>query len=246
MENFNLPACYADEEFYKISNRQITNASSLSPLPTIWWDFGQPDLVSISLWPTGQHAAPPDLYLGWLTTAYHCAGLPSRGHRPAPDWCKNDVQSDLDAIEAQTPELEELFTKALTFNREEGQKREVYVIGFPRPWAPFDHGCDKVKPLGDNPVSTRKDLNRLVDGFNDKLREVATKVGVAFVDVQEKFDGHRLCDELENWFQIDVDHDRDPYQFFLLPNWKGYGAIKEAFAEAALEIRIGEWRAAGY
>lgn len=67
--------------------------------------------------------------------------------------------------------------------------------------------------------------------WNDKLREVANNVGVIFVDVDKKFDWHRICDK-DPWFHTRLGQD------FLYPTAEGYSAMKDAFAEVALEIEV--------
>lgn len=48
LTTFNFPACNTDSNSSAIGN-QIESGVSLSPLPRIWYDFGQPDLVTISI-----------------------------------------------------------------------------------------------------------------------------------------------------------------------------------------------------
>ena len=48
LETFNFPACDLDQDYSTIGD-QIESGFSLSPLPRVWYDFGQPDLVTISI-----------------------------------------------------------------------------------------------------------------------------------------------------------------------------------------------------
>lgn len=48
LKTFNFPACNLDNGYNTIGN-QIESGFSLSPLPRVWYDFGQPDLVTISI-----------------------------------------------------------------------------------------------------------------------------------------------------------------------------------------------------
>lgn len=48
LKTFNFPACNLDIG-YKSIGSQIESGLSLSPLPRVWYDFGQPDLVTISI-----------------------------------------------------------------------------------------------------------------------------------------------------------------------------------------------------
>ena len=126
-------------------------------------------------------------------------------------------------------EYEILFKKLQTHDLAPNQKRKVFVMGSPHPYSLTGSLCpdDHRSP----PHRTSSPINKFFTEWNAALREFADNVGVIFVDVDKKFDWHRICDT-DPWFHVRAGQD------FMYPTPKGYSAMKDAFAEVALGIFV--------
>ena len=81
----------------------------------------------------------------------------------------------------------------------------VVVFGYVRFWPNEDNPEQCQSKTLKNPSSEQKTaMNALVWGMNRRLEEAAVAHGFAFVDVDGRFDGHRLCDVGESYIQWEL------------------------------------------
>lgn len=268
--NFNFPACQNLQLGDMIAS--IGMNYSLSPLPRIWYNFGQPDLVSISLGADDDEAIKK-LFEKCIKAIYDNHNTPV-GHPQC-----NVVSAEIKEYTYNNQKkYEDFFRLVKTWNLAPGQKREVYVMGFPKPYGfpntfqrehkfdcPYGHkGRDNFQHQwgmhGTNDVS---------DNLNKYLKIAADKAGVTFVDVDPKFENHRICDHVHgtvpSYVQIEaantlVTCSEEKYNSINLgllpsnswvqerrgedifyPNKKGQAVMAEALAEAVLGVKFSHW-----
>ena len=225
LDYFNFPACDEANSTYSLSD-QIESGSSLQSLPTVLWDFAQPDLVSISASALSHY----DVFRAMVE-----ACVEPQINRYWDDAMKAGCNA---AFEAASSEIfhahqtwEPMLRHALMFNRgPNSQVREVYVLGQPQIYSlTEDHCPGKGMPTPNRAV--KRDFNQLIREFNKELKTAADKAGVVYVDVDDKFKFHRICDK-DSWISTSVGKGA------LYPTYFGHNAIKDAFAEKALQLKI--------
>lgn len=197
---------------------------SLSPLPRIWYNFGQPDLVTISL-----GAAEEELYPGIRANCVDNLGRLKPNDVEYQEHCWAAMRRAWQRVNKERKNYEDLFQWVRKHDLAPNQKREVYILGLPKPFSLTEFWCPVNRFLP--PYELLKEWNNIVGAWNDMLREEADNAGITYVDVDKKFDWHRVCDK-RPWFYIDATED------FLYPTAKGQGVLRDAVAEAALQMVI--------
>ena len=236
MSMFNFPACAgANPEGV---THQIEAGTSNVQLPSIGYDFGNPDLVSISVGGNTGHMFSNTIEACVLSLLEYSSDS-SDYYKP----CEEAWYNDLVTVYGLAQRLPELFEKAVTTNLTLGQKREVYVIGYAR----FYNTDDGDKNCPDKDVlptptldGIALEMNGIVEALNAQLRNAAEKVGAVYVDIDAAFEGHRICDK-DSWFHTDGPDIFHPIDV-------GHQWILRSFSETALgkpEYRVqDEWPSA--
>ncbi|CAF9927289.1 MAG: hypothetical protein HETSPECPRED_006546 [Heterodermia speciosa] len=225
--HFNFAACAGSNDEGVIS--QIESVAPEVELPMIGHDFGSPDLVTISVGiTTGNIMAEivekciASLYKYWDADNSYI------------NLCEVAWYNSLVTIWSMDEGLSKLFDKAMTTNLAEGQKREVYVLGYPQFYA-TDRGwkdCPEHDAMPHPPLDTlAKDVNGIVLELNKKLKSTAEQAGAVYVDIDAAFEGHRLCDkEKDTWFQRSLGDVQD----IVHPNDDGYEGMMNVLEKAIL------------
>ncbi|KAL8790159.1 MAG: hypothetical protein Q9195_006486 [Heterodermia aff. obscurata] len=221
--SFNFLACAgADTE---ATTTQIESGSSHLDLPAIGHNFGNPNLVSISV-----GSSTGNLFGSVIDACV--LGLLNYG-ADSSDYlnpCTGAWYNAYVTLYGLGQSLPALFEKARTVNRAKDQVREVYVLGYPR-FYNTEEGRANCPPLADMPTPSLGgvgiEMNGVVNELNKVLKKACAEGGARFVDVDAKFEGHRVCDR-EHWFQTSHQAKEDIFH----PNEKGYEAIMEALSEA--------------
>ena len=222
ISSFNFAACTgADTE--GTTNQIGDDGAKVTDLqlPTIGYDFGHPDLVSISvggstggLFSTLIEKCVLALFdYSWESSSYHSP-------------CEVAWYNDYVTLYGLGQSLPTLFRKAKSTNLKQGQKREVYVLGYAQFWTTDkgDKHCPKEHVLPTPPLSIADELNGVVRQLNTVLKKAADEARVTFVDIDEVFDGHRICDK-DEWFQTHYADGEDIFH----PTKDGYEAMMQAF-----------------
>lgn len=233
ISSFSFPACTGADTAG--ASAQIGADGAVvtdEPLPRIGYDFGHPDLVSISVGGnTGRMFG---------TTIEKCVLALFDYAWDSADYahpCEVAWYNDYVTLYGLGDSLPTLFEKARTTNLKLGQEREVYVLGYARFYT-TDKGhehCPKDHVL---PTPTLDgialEINAIVGTLNGVLRKAAQEAGVMFVDVDEVFEGHRICDR-HCWFQTRYEDGEDIFH----PTKDGYQAMMLAFEKAVLGSPVG-------
>ena len=79
----------------------------------------------------------------------------------------------------------------------------VVVLAYPRVWSATSNTCPTDSWfLSEVPMATRLQINDLIDAMNVKLQVQARQAGFIWVDTNDAWDEHRLCDNTPSpWFQ---------------------------------------------
>ena len=261
IQTFNYPACFEDGP-EQVKDQIDHSGMSVSSLPRVWYDFGQPDLVTIS---AGLHERDDNddeefsMLNQLLKQCY-------RGDILTQPGCRHAMKEAEGTFLNNAERYEKLYESALTYDLAKDQKREVYVLGYPLwydekagkinslcpegkdtadvpqvPWPKFDPDG----PEGDrfhigDTESVAWMMNQLVTYLNTKIRTAVDTVNeknfpghVYFVDVDPFFEGHRVCDTEEPWFNVRTGTD------LLLPTREGYQAMANAAIGVILELDMG-------
>ena len=264
INSFNFPACLADGPL-EVKKQIEESGMSVSPLPRVWHNFGQPDLVSISVGMYErigfqEHEVGQDEQDGILNQlVQNCY----RGDVITEAGCGFAITEAQKLTVNNRDWYEDLIESALTFNLAQWQKRDVYVLGYPLWYNEKGSGNNSLCPEGagtsnhtqipwprfdaDGPNAFAFTLNHtenvfilmndIIDRINKKVHEAVDIVNgrassghVYFVDVDQLFDGHRICDWGEPWFNVKSGTD------LLLPTEDGYQMMANALVAAILTV----------
>ena len=260
IQSFNFPACL-DAGIYEVKKQIVGSGQSISPLPQVWHDFGQPDLVTIS---AGFHErdedvdAEDDLLNRIIHNCY-------RGDMLVVPGCRYAMIKAQETLVNHQERYEDLYVSALTYNLAEGQKREVYVVSYPLwydekggeknslcpngagsgndlqvAWPPFDPDGPEgaVYQQGETQTVSQM-MNKIILDLNNKIHVAVDNVNgqghpghIYYLDIDPSFEGHRICDTGEPWFNVKSGSD------LLRPTVEGYHAMANAIVGAILEQDI--------
>lgn len=225
ISNFNFPACSGATTSDLLP--QISSGTAIRSLPTPSYDFGTPDLVSISAGGNDGNMFT-DLIRACVLSLFDYESDSVEYYNP----CSNEWYQAVVDIYGVGRTVGDIYKQALSANLTEGQpNRAVYVLGYAR-FYNIDDGRDHCPNDDKLPTPDLDDvagnfLNDLVDLLNTNLKEAAEDVGATFVDIDGKFEGHRICDK-ECWFQTDYPAGEHIFH----PTDRGNQAIMEALWEA--------------
>ena len=207
--NFNFPACHKSQ----LGDMNATVGKvdySLSPLPRVWYDFGQPDFVSISLG-ADDNEAISKIMRKCIKPLYDRV---DRGHpwAPPPE-CTATSQALQAYFYSTESKYKDFFETVKTWNLAPGQKREVYVMGIPKFYG-FPNNFDQSHRF-DCPFGHRMSdflhqqpgmhgANDVAGVLSSILKSAANKAGVTFVDVEPKFKNHRICDHVRGHVAVPI------------------------------------------
>ena len=105
--------------------------------------------------------------------------------------CQVALTSAQNIINGINPALNSLFGKV----KAAAPKAKVVVLGYVRFWPSFSNPDQCPSNSTKRPSKDEKNnMNSLVLDMNQKLAEAANTKGFIWVDVDSKFEGHRLCD----------------------------------------------------
>ncbi|KAG6988838.1 hypothetical protein G7Y79_00069g096300 [Physcia stellaris] len=274
LTNFNFPACHKSQ--LGDMNATVRKVDySLSPLPRVWYDFGQPDLVSISLG-ADDNQAISKITRECIQPLYNRI---DRGHPwVPPPHCTATNQALQTYFYNIESEYTAFFETVKTWNLAPGQKREVYVMGIPKFYG-FPNNFDKSHrfdcPFGHRMSDFMHDqpgmhgANDVASVLSTILKRAADKAGVTFVDLEAKFNFHRICDHVKRYVSVNVQvaarqssmdcSERDYNELWnklpksnswvqesrgedvFYPNQKGQGVYAEALAEAVFGVKFRHW-----
>lgn len=224
LTNFNFPACAANTTILSMYD-QLGSGISLSPLPRIWYDFGQPDLVTVSI-----GAMENELY---PELRAHCVDNIKNNFKPSnPKYieeCTDAIRKAYERVNKSRQSTEELFQFVRKIGLAPGQKREVYVLGLAQPFSATESYCGLKDKLP--PKRLLREWNKVVGFWNTMLADEADNAGIRYVDVDRKFHWRRICDR-HPWLYA------DGTSSFLFPNANGSAQIRDALAEEVLGIVI--------
>ncbi|KAF2098978.1 SGNH hydrolase [Rhizodiscina lignyota] len=130
------------------------------------------------------------------------------------------------------PNISALIKKAQTHNLLRHQKRKVVVTGYAQPFniSGLPSDCPTtipIPPLGPGNLADRVNLSVLA--LNAVIEAAAYENGALYADIDAAFDGHRVCDAGEDFFQTDSSA---PNAALAHPTADGYLAVAEAVARA--------------
>ena len=224
ISTINFPACSGATTTDLVA--QIESGTGDRPLPTPSYEFGSPDLVSISAGGNDGHMFS-DLIRACVLSLFTYKSDSYEYYNP----CTSEWYQAVVDIYSVGRTVGDIYKQALTANLSDGQTREVYVLGYARFYninGGREH-CPNDDKLPTPPLEiiAGNYLNDLVDLLNTNIREAAQDVGATFVDINAKFEGHRICDK-ECWFQTDYPAGEHIFH----PTDQGNKAIMEAFWEA--------------
>lgn len=112
-----------------------------------------------------------------------------------PDTCYNTYEDRLELallIYSQFNHLTNMYTRLI---KEGNPKAKIYVIGYPQIIKPGGR-CDSNTPLNANETQFAWDLTSYL---NSVIKKAAEYAGVYYVDVEDAFEGHRLCEGKWSW-----------------------------------------------
>lgn len=238
LTNFNFPACAANTTILSIYD-QLGSGVSLSPLPRIWYDFGQPDLVTISigameheLYPELRAHCMDNIKINFKTSTILAANADSNVDDPKyTGECTDAISAAYYHINKSRQTVPELFESARKIGLAPGQTRDVFVLGLPQPFSPTENHCPRSTKLKLPPRPQRNEWNKVVVFWNEMIADEALRAGITYVDVDAKFRWRRVCDRVP-WLYDDGSSN------FLFPNEKGEAQIRDALAEVVLGIGI--------
>jgi hypothetical protein len=186
---------FADFEFLACSGANINNVTddqvylNESPDPA----FANADLVSVTVGGDQNHA--------FFTVVALCVyairfGLCDAALASASYTINNDVYGPIATL------FQKIETTAAPNAR-------VVVLAYPRIWSATGNTCqddsEHVHILQKVPMENRQAMDTLIDEMNTKLEQRAQTAGFVFVDTNDAWDGHRLCDNTTSpWFQYDI------------------------------------------
>ena len=146
IQSFNIPACIDDGP--EQVKKQIDNGdSSVSPLPHVWHDFGQPDLVTIHAGLYERDAGDEGQDSAFHQLIYNCY----TGSLIEEPGCQAAMLKAQELFVTNQARYEDLYFTALTFNLAEGQSRDVYVLSYPL-WYRGDTGGAALCPVHEDKV----------------------------------------------------------------------------------------------
>ncbi|KAI9702639.1 MAG: hypothetical protein M1820_006145 [Bogoriella megaspora] len=189
-------------------------------------DFGYPDFVTLDAGGDDNHFAS--------NTVQNCIVAAALLNATAYSAKCNAWLTQASALEQTIkPGISALITNALTHNLLPDQKRKVIVTGYAQPFnvSGLPSNCPitiPVPPLGPGNLADR--INLSVLALNAAIAAAAYENGALFAEVDAAFEGHRLCDGSDAWFQTDPN---TPNAALAHPTADGYSAIAEAVARAA-------------
>ena len=221
---FNFPACSGATTTDVISQIESGTGTRLQPTPS--YEFGSPDLVTISAGGNDGHIFS-DLIRACVLKLFDYKADTIEYNNP----CNSEWYQAVADTYGVGRTVGDIYKQALTTNLMDGQVREVYVLGYAR-FYNVDDGrkhCPNDDKLPTPPLADIAGgyLNDLVNLLNTNIREAAQDVGAIFVDIDKKFEGHRICDK-ECWFQTDYPAGEHIFH----PTDRGNKAIMEALWEA--------------
>ena len=232
VERFNFPACSGANTSVVID--QIDSGASSYSKPSIGYDFGTPDLVSI--------IAGGDNSQAFFNVIYYCIGLltfpPGKG---SPEQCNNYISAAKTVIQGIYPQLQALYKDAMTRNLLPKQNRKVYVLSYPEFYnTAVDHDqCNATQVAAGNfavptfgPTGVATQINQLIVAANTVIQKAAASTGVTYIDIDQIFTSHRICDAPSSgvWFQTKFTFQTGYAAFH--PTTEGYAAMAAAFAAA--------------
>ncbi|MDI1490976.1 MAG: hypothetical protein OHK93_002181 [Ramalina farinacea] len=198
IETFGFPACSgADTAIIEKEINSTEEGNRLNP----HYEFGHPDLVSITA--GGNNG---DTFTGVIKGCVY----PSHELMFS---CKKALKKADKVLDHLQPELETLYRHAKTHNLPSTgiEWRDVFVLGYARFYNIDGGDCPilgsqhfPIPSLGPNGIAAK--VNKLVLRMNDVIKAAAEAAGVAYVDIDAAFEGHRICDKPheEGEFQDDI------------------------------------------
>lgn len=239
LNSFNFPACSGADTDGVTS--QIDSGSISSSFPQINYDFGTPDLVSVTAGGDNN-----EIFTDTIT-----ACVVQLLFKPPTDPvylqnCENNLTAAANTISNIQSKLEAVYADAKTRNLLSGQQRSIFVLGYAQFYnlnSTVD-ACDqvfdfKVPSLG--PTGIASQINALVLSMNDMIKKAAASQGVTYVDIDQSFIGHRICDVPDNNVTSVVEFQKSLKQYFFNmatyapfhPTTEGYESMMNDFARAA-------------
>jgi len=218
LSKFNFPACSGANT--TVTSSQISSSSGPSPD----YAFGSPDIVSITVGGDNNES---------FTNTISACVVDRRN-------CNESLALAHATTNTIQPSLEAVYSDAKTRNLTPGQERKVYVLGYARFYNfngnRADCGDFPTPSLGPGGVASR--INDAVVRMNGVIMRAAKAQGVVYVDIDQGFEGHRICDappkevEMQDSLADYFRYGREGYSPFH-PTEMGYRSMMVDFARAA-------------
>ncbi|KAF2101550.1 SGNH hydrolase [Rhizodiscina lignyota] len=163
-------------------------------------DFGRPDFITIDgggndMGYVSQLVEDCILAAGLLNTTAYTA------------LCNEFISQTSPSIESTIhTRLDNMIAAAKSVNPPVGKARHIVITGYATPYNINGNPKNCPTTFPDIPLGSGKmadKINQSVVGLNNIIKTAATNNAIAYADIDAAFQGHRLCDSGELYFQTD-------------------------------------------